>query len=73
MQLGHEFGGAEQVIPLDLGVRWDPGAPMPHLLQSENRTYLVFYLMEAVQGWDQTTVEVVDVASEAAASIGVIS
>ncbi|MEZ5994554.1 MAG: hypothetical protein R3C25_02270 [Hyphomonadaceae bacterium] len=30
--------------PLDFPVRWDIGAPLPHLVQSDNATYLAFYL-----------------------------
>jgi hypothetical protein len=30
--------------PLDFPVRWDIGAPLPHLVRSEYATYLAFYL-----------------------------
>lgn len=30
--------------PLDFPVRWDIGAPLPHLIQSDYATYLAFYL-----------------------------
>jgi hypothetical protein len=39
----------ERVEPVDLGVLWDIGAPMPHLLQREDHAFLVFYLREPDQ------------------------
>ena len=34
----------EHASVIELGVRWDPGATSPHLLQSERRTLLAFYI-----------------------------
>jgi hypothetical protein len=36
----------EHAVPFDLGVQWDVGAPLPHLLASGLRTFLAFYLSE---------------------------
>jgi hypothetical protein len=34
----------EYAAPLDFPVRWDTGAPLPHLLQSDDRTFVFFLL-----------------------------
>lgn len=44
----------EKAVPIDLGIRWDAGAPLPHLLQSEHRTFLTFYLYEQDPDWNYT-------------------
>jgi hypothetical protein len=54
--------GLPYASPIDLGARWDPGAPMPCLL-SGSRTFLVYYLRRddplfdgldlSEPGWDQ--------------------
>jgi hypothetical protein len=38
----------EYAAPLDFPVRWDSGAPSPHLLQSDYRTFLFFLLPDHV-------------------------
>jgi hypothetical protein len=50
----------EYVVPIDLGVKWDMGAPMPHLLQSEYKTFLVFFLSSLDPYWDGTYITVAD-------------
>jgi hypothetical protein len=45
---------------------------MPHLLQSESRTFLVFYRPDPPAGWDGTFVEVVDPTSPAPAALGIV-
>lgn len=65
-------GTKEKVHPVELGLRWDVGAPLPHLLQSEWRTVLAFYLSEPDPTWDGTWVNVVDPTSSESALIGVI-
>ncbi len=44
--------GDEKALPIDLGIRWDTGAPLPHLFQSEYRTFLTFYLDEQDMDWN---------------------
>jgi hypothetical protein len=67
-----ERGTKERVRPVEIGVRWDGGAPLPHLLQSEWRTFLAFYMDEPDPTWDGTWVNVVDPTSTNPALIGVI-
>jgi hypothetical protein len=38
--------GQEYAVPCDLGVSWETGAPMPHLLCAGHRAFLVFLLRE---------------------------
>jgi hypothetical protein len=38
---------SERVGRLDLHVQWSRGAPEPHLMQSESRAFLAFYLRES--------------------------
>ncbi len=44
--------GDEKALPIDLGIQWDTGAPLPHLLRSEYRTFLTFYLNEQDPDWN---------------------
>jgi hypothetical protein len=46
--------GKPFAVDLDLRLEWDVGAPLPHLLASEGRTFLVFYLKETPERWDGT-------------------
>jgi hypothetical protein len=62
----------ERVRLVDLRLDWDGGAPLPHLLQSESRTFLAFFRPDRIPGWDGTTVRVVDPASSDISAIGVI-
>ena len=62
----------ELVRPLDIGLQWDVGAPLPHLLQSERRTFLIFYLSDPWADWDGTSIEVIDPTSPAPAPLGVV-
>jgi hypothetical protein len=50
--------GEEHAIPLDFPVRWDIGAPLPHIIQNDSKTFLTFYLSEPDPNWDGTYVTV---------------
>jgi hypothetical protein len=39
-------------LPIDFPVQWDAGAPLPYLLQSDYRTFLVFFLRDTDPDWD---------------------
>src|SRR5262245_3031305 len=52
--------GEEYAVPLDFPVKWDTGAPLPHLFVSDNRALLTFYLSEPDPKWDGTYVTVKD-------------
>jgi hypothetical protein len=65
-------GAKERVKQVDVGLQWDIGAPMPHLIQSESRTFLTFYLSDPRPDWDGTSVEILDPTSPSPVSLGVI-
>jgi hypothetical protein len=48
--------GAEYAIPLDFPVKWDIGAPLPHVVQNDWETFLTFYVRVANIAWDGTYV-----------------
>ena len=50
--------GEQYAVEMPFPVSWDTGAPLPHLLQSDYRTFLVFFLEEIDAGWDGTPVYV---------------
>jgi hypothetical protein len=52
--------GEEHAVPLDLPVRWDIGAPLPHVIQNDDKTFLTFYVQETDPGWDGSYVTVKD-------------
>jgi hypothetical protein len=62
----------EKVRRLDLGVAWDAGAPLPHLVQSESRAFLAFFLARRTPGWDGGSVVMVDPLARDPAPMGVV-
>ena len=64
--------GEEYAVPVDLGVQWDTGAPLPYVLAASGRVLALFYLSVPSPGWDGTSVEVVDPTSERPAGLGLI-
>ena len=38
--------GEEHAVPVEFPVQWDTGAPLPHLMQNDSRTFLVFFLRD---------------------------
>ena len=61
--------GEEYAVPLDIGVRWSGGAPLPHLLSSGQRSFVAFYLEERDPNWDGTSVRIVDPSDESEQSL----
>ena len=52
--------GEEHAVPLDFPVRWDSGAPLPHVIQNDYKTFLTFYVREPDPDWDGSYVTVKD-------------
>ncbi len=50
--------GEPYAVEIPFPVSWDTGAPLPHLLQSDSRTFLVFFLARIDPNWDGTYVHV---------------
>lgn len=49
--------GEEYAIPLDFPIRWDIGAPLPHVLMSDSRTLLAFYIRVSDSNCNSATVK----------------
>lgn len=56
--------GEEHAVPLDFPVKWDAGAPLPHLLCNDYKALLAFILREDKPGWDGSSVELVSPADQ---------
>jgi hypothetical protein len=55
--------GEEYAEPLDFPVRWDVGAPLPHLLQSDYQCLLIFHLAARPDpAWNGETTRIVSPA-----------
>src|SRR4051812_44678795 len=63
---------SERVGRLDLQVQWSRGAPEPHLMQSESRAFLAFYLRESDVVDEPTGLPTRDEASRFVEPIGVV-
>lgn len=51
--------GEQYAQVIDLGPRWDTGAPLPHLISNGSRTFIVCHADEPGPHWDGTYVTVV--------------
>jgi hypothetical protein len=50
--------GEPHAVPIAFPVSWDIGAPLPYLLQNDNRTFLVFLRRDDDPAWDGSYVNV---------------
>ena len=57
---------------LDLDVRWDPNAPLPHLLTGNGRAFLLFYRDVSGPDWDRSWVRVIDPSDENAVELALV-
>ncbi len=48
--------GDEETVPIDMGIEWDAGAPMPVLMQSDYKAYLALYLADGGEAEDRVAV-----------------
>jgi len=64
--------GEQYAVEIAFPVSWDTGAPMPHLLKSDDRTFLIFYLRNIDPHWDGTYVYVRDPSSPDIQKLGVV-
>jgi hypothetical protein len=58
--------------PIEIGVRWDIGAPSPHLISNGHRSFVVCLLNTPDPSWDGTYVTVVDPASSRSEALAII-
>ncbi len=50
--------GEEYAEPCDFPLKWDVGAPMPHLMANDNRALLAFLMREPDPAWDGSYVTI---------------
>lgn len=56
--------GEETALQCEWTALWDTGAPMPHVISSGYKTYLIYYVNEPDPNWDGTYVNVINPSSE---------
>ena len=64
--------GDPHAVPIEFPVLWDVGAPMPHLLQNDDRAFLFFYLRDTSTEWDGRSTTVVNPAITEPSSLGIV-
>jgi hypothetical protein len=64
--------GEEHAVPINLPVKWDAGAPLPHLLRNDYRCLLTFYVREHDPQWDGSYVTVKDPGDGSVQSLALV-
>jgi hypothetical protein len=64
--------GEQYAEPVDLGLRWDVGAPLPHVIADSWRTLVVFHRPAQDPDWDGTYVRVVSAGQVGASALGLV-
>ena len=62
----------ETASVVDWRPQWDAGAPLPHVISSGLRTFLIYIVSEPDPSWDGTYANVVDPASETAEPLAIV-
>src|SRR5262249_17286517 len=64
--------GEEYAEPCGFPLKWDTGAPMPHLMASDSKALLAFLLSEPDPAWDGSYVTVKSSADEQPEPLGLV-
>jgi hypothetical protein len=64
--------GEETAVVIDWQPQWDVGAPLPHVLSSGLRTFLVYMVSEPDPDWDGTYANMVDATSDATEPLAIV-
>ena len=64
--------GEEYAQPFGFPLKWDAGAPMPHLLMNDHRAFLCFLLNERDPSWDGSYVTVKSLDGNQPESLGLV-
>lgn len=56
--------GEQYANVIDIGSRWDTGAPLPHLVSNGSRAFIACLASQPGPGWDGTSVNVVSPGDE---------
>ena len=70
-ELAHAAGD-EYAVELNIGLAWDIGAPLPHLVANGHRTYVLFYLADLDTSWDGISTRIVHPGAPCAVPLGVV-
>ncbi len=62
----------QYAIPIDFPVQWDIGAPLPHLIRNDYKTFLLFLLRDVDPNWDGATVTIKSPSDNNAEGIGIV-
>jgi hypothetical protein len=65
--------GEECAVELAWPVPWDAGAPLPHVVSSGARTYLLYHVREPGLAWDGSNATMIDPAALVRRSIAVVT
>lgn len=64
--------GDEYAVPINFPVRWDTGAPQPHILASDADAYVIFHVRTVDPNWDGTYTTVVSPSDPAPGALGIV-
>lgn len=64
--------GEEAALLIEWRPQWDTGAPLPYVLASGSRTFLVYRIREPDPAWDGTYANLVDPASEDSEPLAIV-
>ncbi len=64
--------GEEYAVPLDIPVRWDIGAPLPHLIANDHKTFLTFYVNVLDPDWDGSYATIKDPADGSVETLALV-
>lgn len=64
--------GEQYAEVLDLGLRWDTGAPLPHVVSDAGCTIVIFRRPERDPAWDGSYVRVVHAGQPTPAALGLV-
>lgn len=64
--------GDECAVEIEWPVLWDPGAPLPHVVSSGSRTYLIYLVSQRDPNWDGSYANVVTPSAPEKESIAVV-
>jgi hypothetical protein len=64
--------GEQYAVTIDFPVQWDTGAPSPHVIANEYKTFLIFLLNVPDPNWDGTYVTVKDPGANQAESLALV-
>jgi hypothetical protein len=64
--------GEETAVAIDWKPQWDVGAPLPHVLSSGDRTFLIYLVSEPSPAWDGSYATVKDPASEGSEPLAIV-